>query len=126
MWLFQEIKIKFIYVFGDEKMLTLFLIVSASVGLTHILVDGSIINPFKNWLKNRKFHKILELLNCYQCAGFWSGIICSSLYMVSHLYDLHWLNVILYGFATSFYATLGAVLIAYFNISASERLENGK
>src|SRR6185503_2384959 len=52
------------------------LYVLAAVGMSHILADASVIAPFKLWLsgKNNWFgKKLLEMLNCYQCNGFWSG-----------------------------------------------------
>ena len=71
----------------------------ASVGLTAILVDGKILAPLRNRLfeHNRQLREKRERLNlkprftfseffegiltCYQCCGFWSGLICG-LYLV--------------------------------------------
>lgn len=48
----------------------------ATVGMSHIIVDGSIFNPFKTWLEKGGWlkGKLLSLMNCYQCSGFWSGV----------------------------------------------------
>ena len=69
----------------------------ATVGLTAILVDGKIFAPFRDRLENRvrtqEEHQqanivrggkkrrtwsgfLLDILTCYQCCGFWSGLFC--------------------------------------------------
>ena len=79
--------------------ITLILYLLAAVGMTLILVDGSVFDPFRLWLGNndgflqtvknvwnqvrsasvssiyRGFKKFtLKIIQCYQCAGFWSGV----------------------------------------------------
>jgi len=74
----------------------------ASVGLTAILVDGKILAPWRDRLfehtrlireKRERlnlapkftFPEFLEgIFTCYQCCGFWSGLICG-LYPVASL-----------------------------------------
>lgn len=44
--------------------------------MSHIMVDGSIFNSFKEWLGTRTGwlqRKALAIMSCYQCSGFWSG-----------------------------------------------------
>lgn len=49
--------------------------------MTLIIVDGSIFNSFKEWLNVPSWFslgtwfksKLLALMSCYQCSGFWSG-----------------------------------------------------
>jgi hypothetical protein len=43
----------------------------ASVGLTLLLNVGTILDP----IKSRLPAKIVKVLQCPQCAGFWSGVI---------------------------------------------------
>jgi|GEM_PF-1900660 len=68
-----------------------------SIGLTAILVDGKIFLPLRLWLeqkasdaeerretlaaKNRQLSRtwpefFREIITCYQCCGFWSGLFC--------------------------------------------------
>lgn len=48
----------------------------ACVGLTSILIYGSIFNKPRTWLKGR--HKIIQdFLSCSMCIGFWVGLIYS-------------------------------------------------
>jgi len=69
----------------------------ATVGLTAILVDGKIFAPFRERLEHRVHAQeerqqktiargrkkrrtwsgfLLEIITCYQCCGFWSGLFC--------------------------------------------------
>ena len=49
------------------------LFVAASIGATHILVDGSITEPLRNFWKNTAPASLSGLVDCYQCSGFWLG-----------------------------------------------------
>jgi len=78
-------------------MFTFLLFAAASVGLTAILVDGKIFLPLRNrlsaqtrFLREKRerlnlkptfaFSEFFEgILTCYQCCGFWSGLICGLL-----------------------------------------------
>lgn len=51
------------------------LFVLASIGMTHIIIDGSIFQPFRNWIKQNLPEKISKLFECYMCCGFWCGMI---------------------------------------------------
>lgn len=58
------------------------LVVLASVGLTHIIVSGSIMNFLHDWAKgadNRLGFKsfIKDIIECYQCTGFHAGLFCA-------------------------------------------------
>ncbi len=106
-----------------------FLYIFAAVGLSHILADGSIMIPIKlwlsgeekNWFSKRLFrwkpdgflnNKILNLLNCYQCNGWWSGLITA---IVGWL-GLTWL---LWAFAISLVSPLFGYLKLYFSMLTS-------
>jgi len=45
-------------------------------GMTHIVVDSEIMEPVdewaKSWMPARLHHGLFE---CYQCSGFWCGIV---------------------------------------------------
>jgi len=45
------------------------------IGITSIIVDGEIFKPIKDYIENKVPKFINTLLNCYQCSGFWVGII---------------------------------------------------
>lgn len=56
----------------------LLMFILAAVGMAHIMVNGTIFNPLKLWLERPGrgawfSKKVLSMMNCYQCAGFWAG-----------------------------------------------------
>jgi len=76
----------------------------ATVGLTAILVDGKIFAPFRERLENRVRAQeerqqaniarggkkrrtwsgfLLDILSCYQCCGFWSGLFCGVFILIN-------------------------------------------
>lgn len=47
----------------------------AVIGATHIIVDpASIAKPFREWLKEHGTKWLNEMVDCYQCCGFWVGL----------------------------------------------------
>ena len=71
----------------------------ATMGLTHIIVES----PMFKWL--REYGKPFT---CYQCFGFWSGIICSALN-----YPTNWILIPVYGFAGSFLCVVSATTLEW-------------
>lgn len=76
----------------------------ATIGLTNILVHGRILDviTIKNkslryWITIPNFIK--EILGCYECTGFWSGLFCGAFFV-----HPHWWMIILYGFAGSVFS----------------------
>jgi uncharacterized Tic20 family protein len=77
------------------------LFVTAAIGLSHIIADSSIISPVKVWLSNKGWTKIVDMMNCYQCNGFWSGVFIYMLYLASP-----YLNLLVWAFAISLVSPL--------------------
>jgi hypothetical protein len=50
----------------------------ATVGLTNVLVHGKILDDdhlgTRSWLK-RQLGKYADVLECYECTGWWSGLL---------------------------------------------------
>ena len=74
----------------------------ATIGLTNILVHGRILDLIKisgksvrEWMNTPEFLK--EMLGCYECTGFWAGIIVGLFF----LHFVPWWLILLYGFAGS-------------------------
>lgn len=99
-------------------MLLLFSVLSA-VGLSHLIVDGSIFAGVRGYLveKYKESHPwVLELISCYQCTGFWTGALVGLL-----LQPISWgfwlpswtLTPLLMGFASS-YASMAAAAFLNF------------
>ena len=78
------------------------------IGLTHIVVDSKIMEPVRLWLKKVLPANIFAVFQCYQCTGFWCGLICGW-FILSHNIPL----VVLAGCAGSFLAQTGALFLNY-------------
>jgi hypothetical protein len=98
-------------------MKELFLFVLASIGLCHFLVDGALMAPIKDGLTRLGLRQVVKMLNCYQCAGFWSGVAIGVVVLIAPRFP--WLELLPYGFAASFLGPLGAVFIGFLNARVS-------
>lgn len=110
-------------------MTTLIITLLAAVGLSHIIVDSSLLSKLRGWLIKKYSEKrpwIIELITCYQCTGFWTGALMGLLLqpIIWHvilfnvkIYDsLFWvfdflLTPFIIGCATSYLSMAGAALL---------------
>jgi hypothetical protein len=83
--------------------LTLFIL--GVIGMTHIVVDSVIFAPIHKWIKPR-CKWLVKLMDCYQCSGFWCGILLGAA-----LFGLHPLIVFAAGCAGSFLAQFGWLVL---------------
>lgn len=62
-------------------MVSLILFIIATIGTTNILVHGKILDDdhlgLRSWIKKR-LGKYQDVLDCYECAGFWCGLVMGS------------------------------------------------
>jgi hypothetical protein len=67
-------------------------------GATHIIVSSKLFQPVRDWFLV-ELPKIYEILNCYQCSGFWVSAILfyffdlpqlSKMFFYIHLDFLFW------------------------------------
>lgn len=76
----------------------LILFALVTIGMTNILVHGKILDDnhlgWRTWLKRQIGKKYEDVLECYECVGFWCGML-SGAYFLS---CLPW-NFFFYGFA---------------------------
>jgi hypothetical protein len=91
----------------------LLLFALASIGLCHAVVDSALMAPVKDYLGHQGWERLLRMLNCYQCAGFWSGVLVGLILLLGRWVPS--LHLLLYGWAASFLGPLGAVLVGYLN-----------
>jgi len=84
--------------------MSLFLFALGVVGLTHIIVDSTIMEPFRNAMQKWFPEKISYMVNCYQCFGFWAGLFCGW----ACFDNISYLQILIAGFAGSFLANFGA------------------
>lgn len=45
------------------------------IGMTHIFIDGDIFSSIRDKLQLILPEKLYSMITCYQCLGFWVGII---------------------------------------------------
>jgi len=88
------------------------------IGITHIIVDGSIMQPFRNFCNQYAPEWFNELISCYQCCGFWVGVIFSIMFWghdfgISYFYVHLIMVAFLCGGLGSFMATCGAAVLNY-------------
>lgn len=100
--------------------MSLVLFALATIGLSNILVHGKILDVVKffgksvrEWITSINFFS--ELLSCYECTGFWSGIAVSA-FFIDHT---KWYLFLLYGFAGSVLSQFYSELV-YFLRSKTE------
>lgn len=79
------------------------------IGMSHIIIEGKVFEAPRNWLKVWLPGTLYSLLECYQCTGFWVGILCS--YLVFG--DITWGQVFVGGCAGSFLSAIGALVMNY-------------
>lgn len=83
-------------------MIPTILYILSTIGLTNILVHGSIFNiiqvqdkSLRDWAKD-KMGESFRVFECYECTGFWAGMICGLI-----VFPSSWWYLPLYGFAGS-------------------------
>jgi len=109
--------------FRAEKMISnLLLFVVAVIGMTHILVDPSVIAvPLRNWLAKNAPAWVNKLFSCYQCCGTWVGFLFGFI-----LISYNPLVVFACGMAGSFLATWGATYLNYLEAQSLVNLDENK
>lgn len=104
----------------------------AVIGLTHIVVDSHLGWKLKHWLWYEQddlgqpvlrddlsaLQQELHFMgNCYQCSGFWSGLLLSvplnGFPVAWYFLPAVWLA---HGFAGSYLSVIGAALINYLDV----------
>jgi hypothetical protein len=104
-------------------MAELLLFALASVGLCHLVVDSALMAPVKDYLGARGWQRLVRMLNCYQCAGFWSGLVAGLVLLLGQW--VPYLHLLLYGLAASFLGPLAAVFLGYMNTLTSAAAGHG-
>lgn len=58
-------------------MINLIIFIISTIGLTNIVVHGKILDNIglRPFLKKRLPSSVFELFECYECTGFWCGMI---------------------------------------------------
>jgi len=96
----------------------------ATIGLSHIIVHGSILQPVKQWLSDNKYNKILEMSNCYQCSGFWAGLFVSLIMFILGQGWFYLLGSVLYGWVGSFASDATGTILDWIKMLPAVKLED--
>lgn len=90
--------------------MNLILFVLSTVGMTHIIVDGSIFEGLRSLIKNVakkvRLEKLGSIVDCYLCAGTWCGFFMGYVWVSERP-----LEVFACGCAGGFLANLGASIV---------------
>lgn len=95
------------------------LFVFAAIGFTLLVVDSYILQDFRNFLKTKLNSKIYKVFECYQCMGFWTGIISGAI-----IISLNPFIIFLCGCAGSFLSMLGGSFLTYLEAITVVSLED--
>lgn len=90
-----------------------------SIGLTHIIVDSKFFEGIRNLVDKHLPKDIAYMIHCYQCAGFWAGVLCGSI-CFWHLLSIYGYGILMKclfmlvcGWASSFLSNLAATYLNY-------------
>lgn len=109
-------------------MVMLIMFVLSTIGLTNILVHGSIFDFIRNPLRDllKKINKDY-MLDCYECVGFWAGLICGLIFFFQPMWSTVFI-VLSCGWAGSllsqFYQDLMYILRSFVQFEIKENSEN--
>jgi hypothetical protein len=92
----------------EVTLLDFIIFVFATIGLTHILVDGSLFEPFRNFVQRFGPKKLYHLISCYQCLGFWVGLLIGYFLLGGGL-----VYTLAGGFTGSFISNWAAIYLNY-------------
>lgn len=113
-------------------METFLLFAFASVGMAHIIVDGSILESFRENIKKFSekinFPKLGELVECYLCSGTWTGFFIGYITYGYHINDigLSLLTTFACGCAGGFLSNLAAMILNYIESATIINLPENK
>lgn len=83
------------------------LFVVAVIGMTNIVVDSTLFEPVRTWIKSKSVFWG-DVTSCHQCAGFWCGLVTGACVV-----SFDPLLLFACGCAGSFLASISTVLTDY-------------
>lgn len=86
--------------------------VIATIGMTHIIIDGSILQGFREWVKSFTerigWLGLGGIVDCYLCCGTWCGFLMGLIWISYNPF-----KVFACGVAGGFLANFAAVVLNY-------------
>lgn len=105
------------------NLVNLILFVLSTIGMTHIIIDGSIMQWFRDFVKKladkTPYPSLGGIVDCYICCGTWCGFLMGYIWLTHNP-----LQVFACGCAGSFLANLGAVLLNWIEAATIVNLPN--
>lgn len=111
-------------------MTSLFMFVIATIGMTHIIVDGSITQKLRDGWKaltaKLGVPSLGELVDCYLCCGTWCGFLMGWVWLDASIWQ-----IIAAGFAGGFLSNFAAVVLNWLeagtivNLPPADKEKNG-
>ena len=95
------------------------LFVLACAGFTAIMIESTMLQPLRDYLKANIHAYIYKVFECYQCMGFWTGLICGFILLSHNIFV-----AILCGCAGSFISVFSTHYLTY--LEAKTIIEMGK
>jgi hypothetical protein len=100
----------------DLQIGSVLLFCFATVGMSHIIVDGSILKEFRDLMEKILPAKLNEIFKCYQCCSLYTGLFCGYFILVRPCLEPHqWLLTIIWTFlcgcASSFLSPWAALYL---------------
>ena len=90
-------------------MATFLLFVLSTIGLTHIITHGKIFDYPRDWIAGQsQLSWISDMIECYQCCGFWCGLLLGAL-----IFPFSIITILACGFASSFLAVWASIYLDY-------------
>lgn len=90
----------------------LFLYVVSTVGMCHIIVDGTILQWFRDLVKSLShrlgYPKLGGVVDCYLCAGTWTGFFMGYVWLTTDPFQ-----IFACGCAGGFLSNFAAVVLNY-------------
>jgi len=106
-------------------MINLILYALATIGMTHIVVDGSITESFRTFFKSSmnklKLNYLSSLVDCYLCSGTWCGFLMGYIWISNNP-----LEIFACGCAGGFLANFAAVIVNWLEASTLVNLPSEK
>jgi len=97
----------------------------ASVGTSHILVESELLRGFRTFVKRKCNPTIAYLVSCYQCTGFWCGMVWYGLFATCYpmLTVPLFIGMLAGGCAVSFLSMLTQSMITFFDAAENRKAD---
>jgi len=93
-------------------MVDFILFITSTIGMSHIIVDGSIFEKFRFYIKKYseklKIPHLGTIVECYMCSGTWCGFLMGWIWLTNEPF-----KIFACGCAGGFVSNLAAMFINY-------------